>query len=241
MVVETGIGDLRSRPWLKASVDAFVDTVRGLGPVLDVGCGPGTVTAYLAEAGLDVTGVDLSPAWSRTRGGSRALSPGGHLITGTHVGDEDVRRTEAWVKTSTASGGRVMLTTRGPTTTSNGRRRSSTGGSAPEFADRTADGSGQSVRGIDRAGPGPCRSAGRYRPGCGSPKSRRAGFRGVRVDKVMPCLSVAGPQRTRPVPPQVARRIRFLTCANPIGRVDRRCPAHAGPVRMPGQRLSSRP
>jgi hypothetical protein len=49
MVVTTGVGDIRKHPWLKASIDAFADTVRGLGPVLDVGCGPGTVTAYLAE------------------------------------------------------------------------------------------------------------------------------------------------------------------------------------------------
>jgi SAM-dependent methyltransferase len=31
------------------------------GPVVEVGCGPGHVTAYLAEAGADATGVDLSP------------------------------------------------------------------------------------------------------------------------------------------------------------------------------------
>ncbi|URN04110.1 class I SAM-dependent methyltransferase [Actinomadura madurae] len=61
MVVTTGIGDIRRHPWHKASIDAFADSVRGLGPVLDVGCGPGTVTAYLAERGLDVSGVDLSP------------------------------------------------------------------------------------------------------------------------------------------------------------------------------------
>ncbi|MCD0484467.1 methyltransferase domain-containing protein [Streptacidiphilus sp. ASG 303] len=61
MVVTTGFGDIRRHPWLKAAVDAFADTVSGLGPVLDVGCGPGTVTAYLAERGLDVSGVDLSP------------------------------------------------------------------------------------------------------------------------------------------------------------------------------------
>ncbi|WP_062209970.1 trans-aconitate 2-methyltransferase [Streptomyces sp. NBRC 109706] len=61
MVVTTGIGDIRTHPWLKASIDAFADSVRGLGPVLDVGCGPGQVTAYLAERGLDVSGVDLSP------------------------------------------------------------------------------------------------------------------------------------------------------------------------------------
>jgi SAM-dependent methyltransferase len=40
---------------------AFAESVRGLGPVLDVGCGPGTVTAHLTELGLDASGVDLSP------------------------------------------------------------------------------------------------------------------------------------------------------------------------------------
>ncbi|GAC51715.1 class I SAM-dependent methyltransferase [Gordonia amicalis] len=61
LVVDTGIGDPRYQPWLKAALDAFAESVAGIGPVLDVGCGPGTVTAYLAERGLDVTGVDLSP------------------------------------------------------------------------------------------------------------------------------------------------------------------------------------
>jgi len=31
------------------------------GPVIEVGCGPGHVTAYLADAGADATGLDLSP------------------------------------------------------------------------------------------------------------------------------------------------------------------------------------
>ncbi len=31
-------------------------------PVVDLGCGPGHVTAFLADAGADVTGIDLSPA-----------------------------------------------------------------------------------------------------------------------------------------------------------------------------------
>lgn len=61
MVASTGLGDVRSHPWLRAAMDVFADSVAGLGPVLDVGCGPGTVTAYLAERGLDVAGVDLSP------------------------------------------------------------------------------------------------------------------------------------------------------------------------------------
>ncbi|WP_031008035.1 class I SAM-dependent methyltransferase [Streptomyces sp. NRRL F-5727] len=142
MVRTTGMGDIRVHPWLKASVDAFADSVGGLGPVLDVGCGPGTVTGYLAERGLDVSGVDLSPRMvgnarrlypdcrfevasatelalgEATLGGvlgwwslfnlprdvlpqvlahfARALKPGGFLLTATHVGDEDLVRTEAY-------------------------------------------------------------------------------------------------------------------------------------------------
>ncbi|MFJ3900361.1 class I SAM-dependent methyltransferase [Streptomyces sp. NPDC090025] len=61
LVATTGMGDIRRDPWLKAAVDAFADSVAGLGPVLDVGCGPGIVTGYLAERGIDASGVDLSP------------------------------------------------------------------------------------------------------------------------------------------------------------------------------------
>ncbi|MFF2205182.1 methyltransferase domain-containing protein [Streptomyces sp. NPDC058145] len=61
MVVTTGMGGIRHHPGLKASIDAFADTVGEPGPVLDVGCGPGTASGYLAERGLDVSGVDLSP------------------------------------------------------------------------------------------------------------------------------------------------------------------------------------
>ena len=56
-----GVGDLAPAPWLRAAFWAFAEDVRALGPVLDVGCGPGTVTAHLAELGVDVSGVDLSP------------------------------------------------------------------------------------------------------------------------------------------------------------------------------------
>ncbi|MGA8255292.1 MAG: class I SAM-dependent methyltransferase, partial [Nocardioides sp.] len=33
----------------------------GPGPVVEVGCGPGHVTAYLAAAGAEATGIDLTP------------------------------------------------------------------------------------------------------------------------------------------------------------------------------------
>jgi len=43
----------------RAMLAAFAEQVRGA--VVDVGCGPGHVTAHLASLGLDVAGVDLSP------------------------------------------------------------------------------------------------------------------------------------------------------------------------------------
>ncbi len=140
--VELGMGDLTAQPWLRAALAAFAESVRGLGPVLDVGCGPGTVTAHLTELGLDVRGVDLSPRMvehARRRhpglrfdvasataldlapgslGGvlgwwslfnlprtvlpqvlasfAETLVPGGQAMVGTHVGDEDVMRSEAY-------------------------------------------------------------------------------------------------------------------------------------------------
>ncbi|PRY12153.1 class I SAM-dependent methyltransferase [Kineococcus rhizosphaerae] len=46
-----------------AVLDDFAHRCRtaGLGPVADVGCGAGRVSAHLAAAGLDVVGYDLSP------------------------------------------------------------------------------------------------------------------------------------------------------------------------------------
>lgn len=142
LVAKTSLGDVRRQPWSRAVLDVFADTVGGVGPVLDVGCGPGTVTAYLAKLDVDVSGVDLSarmidharrlhPECRFSVGSSteleleesslggvlgwwslfnlprdvlpevlssfaRALVPGGQLIIGTHVGDADVRRTEAY-------------------------------------------------------------------------------------------------------------------------------------------------
>ncbi|WP_256103678.1 class I SAM-dependent methyltransferase [Streptomyces sp. ODS05-4] len=50
-------------PASRAMLSAFAELVRasGLGPVADVGCGPGKVTAHLAGLGVTVSGVDLSP------------------------------------------------------------------------------------------------------------------------------------------------------------------------------------
>jgi SAM-dependent methyltransferase len=140
--VDLEVGDLAPHPWLRAGLAAFAEAVAGRGPVLDVGCGPGDVTAHLAGLGVDVSGVDLSPRmieharrrhpdlrfdvasataldlapaslagvlgfWSlfhlpRTvlpdvfDAFATALKPGGQALIGTHVGDGEVVRTEAY-------------------------------------------------------------------------------------------------------------------------------------------------
>jgi SAM-dependent methyltransferase len=48
-------------PPYEADVLDLFAKLAGEGPVLDVGCGPGRVVGLLAERGLPVTGIDLSP------------------------------------------------------------------------------------------------------------------------------------------------------------------------------------
>src|SRR3982751_5402671 len=67
------MGRLEEEPWLRAVLAAFAEQVRGLGPVLDVGCGPGGVTAHLAQLGVDASGGDLS---RRMGGDARRRHPG---------------------------------------------------------------------------------------------------------------------------------------------------------------------
>ncbi|MEU9365032.1 class I SAM-dependent methyltransferase [Streptomyces avermitilis] len=54
---------LAGTPYLRAALELFADMIHtaGGGPVADVGCGPGHVTAHLHELGVDAFGIDLSP------------------------------------------------------------------------------------------------------------------------------------------------------------------------------------
>ncbi|MEV0195645.1 class I SAM-dependent methyltransferase [Nonomuraea sp. NPDC050691] len=56
-------GALEDQPLDRAALDVFAEVVRtdGGGPVAELGCGPGYVTAYLRRRGLDIFGLDLSP------------------------------------------------------------------------------------------------------------------------------------------------------------------------------------
>lgn len=62
--VGTDLSDAIEAPLDRALLEAFVGSLANatVGPVADVGCGPGRVAAFLAGHGLDVLGVDVSPA-----------------------------------------------------------------------------------------------------------------------------------------------------------------------------------
>jgi SAM-dependent methyltransferase len=66
-------GELRDKPLDRELLDRFADAVRNVGPVCDVGCGPGHVTRYLHDRGVDVSGVDLSAGMVER---ARGLNPG---------------------------------------------------------------------------------------------------------------------------------------------------------------------
>jgi SAM-dependent methyltransferase len=52
--------ELAGKPLDRALLGSFAEQVRPLGPVCDLGCGPGHVAAALADAGLTVYGLDLA-------------------------------------------------------------------------------------------------------------------------------------------------------------------------------------
>ncbi len=66
-------GELAGKPLDRAILDRFAERLRGRGAVCDMGCGPGQIGRYLADRGLPVVGVDLSPGMLAQ---AAALNPG---------------------------------------------------------------------------------------------------------------------------------------------------------------------
>ena len=53
-------GELAGKPLDRALLDCLAEQVGTLGPVADIGCGPGHVARYLHERGMATLGIDLS-------------------------------------------------------------------------------------------------------------------------------------------------------------------------------------
>lgn len=70
-------GELAHKPFDREMLARFASDARAVSeggslPVLDLGCGPGHVTRYLHDLGVQIVGVDLSPGMLRE---ARRLNP----------------------------------------------------------------------------------------------------------------------------------------------------------------------
>ena len=66
-------GELEHKPLDRELLDRFAARVHGLGPICDLGCGPGHVARYLHERKVRVIGIDLSPVMVEQ---AQRLNPG---------------------------------------------------------------------------------------------------------------------------------------------------------------------
>lgn len=89
-------------PLSRAMLAGFAELVRtaGLGPVADLGCGPGRITAHLAGLGVTAFGVDLSP---KMIGLARHAYPDLRFTEGSmmalETGDDELGGILAWYST----------------------------------------------------------------------------------------------------------------------------------------------
>lgn len=94
--------ELDAKPLDRAMLAAFSELVRapGAGPVADLGCGPGRVTAHLRSLGVDVFGIDLSPGMVAV---ARRTHPGLRFevgsMTGLDLADGSLGGVVAWYST----------------------------------------------------------------------------------------------------------------------------------------------
>src|SRR5262245_47058153 len=65
--------ELAGKPLDRELLDRLAEGAKGLGPICDLGCGPGQVARYLHERGAEVCGVDISPGMIER---ARELNPG---------------------------------------------------------------------------------------------------------------------------------------------------------------------
>jgi SAM-dependent methyltransferase len=65
--------ELKNKPLDQELLDRFAARVSSMGPVCDLGCGPGHVARYLHDRGVEICGIDLSEELVER---ARRLNPG---------------------------------------------------------------------------------------------------------------------------------------------------------------------
>lgn len=82
--------ELEGKPFDRKMLDWLAEKVGGLGPICDMGCGPGQVARYLRGLGAEACGVDLSAEMVRH---ARRLNPDipfqqGDMLALSQIADE---------------------------------------------------------------------------------------------------------------------------------------------------------
>lgn len=125
--VERYFDELAKKPIDRELLDRFAKSVSSSGPICDMGCGPGQIGRYLHDRGVEVFGVDLSPAMIRI---ARRLNPDMEFKTGNmlaldivdgslggiaafysiiHIPREDVTRVLGEMKRVLKPAGRLLI------------------------------------------------------------------------------------------------------------------------------------
>jgi SAM-dependent methyltransferase len=89
--VQQIFNELEHKPLDRDLLDRLAESVRGTGPICDLGCGPGHVARYLSSRGVDVFGIDLSHAMVEQ---ALQLNPGIDFRRGNMRSLED--ESESW-------------------------------------------------------------------------------------------------------------------------------------------------
>lgn len=120
--------ELSHKPFDREVLDRFAARLRGEGPVADLGCGPGQITRYLRDRGVDVCGIDLSaqmiaraadayPDIPFRTGDMRRLDVGDGAWAGAsafysiiHIPRDDVTATLVELRRALRPGGLLLMT-----------------------------------------------------------------------------------------------------------------------------------
>ena len=81
--------EMDKKPFDRKMLDWLAEKVGGLGVICDMGCGPGQIARYIHSQGVEVCGIDLSPAMVRQAQGSNPDIPfeRGDMLTLADVAD----------------------------------------------------------------------------------------------------------------------------------------------------------